>query len=81
MKNATVFGLKFGALLGGLSAICGILLYVSPGPSMKIAEYLTHSTIQFTIKPFEPAGFVIGVALWAIIGTALGYIAAKMCAD
>lgn len=40
---------------------------------------MTHSTIQFAVKPFEPIGFLIGLLLWFAIGTVAGYIIAKMC--
>ena len=79
MKDAKVFGLKFGALLAGLSLVCGILLYTAPDLTMQVAGYLTHSSIQFAAKPFDLWAFVLGLLLWGIIGTAIGYIIAKMC--
>lgn len=79
MHGAEGFGLKLGALFAGLSALCGMVLYTVPDIALKITGYLTHSTLQFTVKPFEPIGFVIGLVLWFAIGAVLGYIIAKMC--
>ncbi len=79
MQDAKGFGLKLGALFAGLSALCGIILYTVPDLALKIAGYLTHSTITFAVKPFEPISFVIGLVLWFAIGAAIGYIIAKTC--
>lgn len=79
MQDAKGFGLKLGAFFAGLSALCGIILYTVPDLALKIVDYLTHSTIAFAVKPFEPIGFVIGLVLWFAIGSAAGYIIAKMC--
>ncbi|MBI5553761.1 MAG: hypothetical protein HY917_03395 [Candidatus Diapherotrites archaeon] len=79
MKDANGFALKFGALLAGISAICGILVFAAPELTRQIAVYLTHNGVVFTQTPLTPEVFVIGTVLWGIIGVLIGWIIAKMC--
>ncbi len=62
-----------------LDVICGIIVYTAPGAATKLLEYLTHSTWQFAIKPFDPVSFAIGIVLWAVIGFAVGTAFSKIC--
>lgn len=78
MKDAKQTGIALGATFAGLSAVCGILLYSAPGFTLQLAGYLTHSTIPFTIKPFDAISFVIGLVLWGIIGFVAGFVFVKM---
>ncbi|MBI2079713.1 hypothetical protein HYT84_03040 [Candidatus Micrarchaeota archaeon] len=70
---------KLGVLLAGLSAACGVLIYLAPDLTLKIAGYLVHSTIEFKIKPFDLVEFIIGLVLWGLIGTIIGFIFTKIC--
>ncbi len=72
-------GYALGALFAVLSLICGILLYLAPGLSFKIADYMTHGTMQFTIRPFDLGGILIGAALWFIAGVIISVLHAKLC--
>ncbi len=65
---------KLGAVFAGLYVACGIVLYALPGLSLVIADYLVHSTMQFTVKPFDAANFAIGTVLWFIIGGVIALI-------
>lgn len=72
-------GYALGALFAVLSLICGLLLYIAPGLSFKIADYMTHGTMQFAIKPFDLGGMLIGAALWFVAGMIISVLHAKLC--
>ena len=72
-------GHRLGALFAGISIVCGIVVYSSPGLAKSILEYLTHSSWQYTILPFEPVRFAIGVVSWSLIGAGIGIAFEKMC--
>lgn len=79
MRDAKALGFALGALLAGISIVCGILVYAAPNVAITVAGYLTHSTIPFVIKPFDAAGFIIGLVLWFVIGFVIGFVFAKLC--
>ncbi len=79
MRDAKTVGFALGALLAGISLVCGIVVYAAPNIAIQIAGYLTHSTIPFVIRPFDPASFVIGLVLWAVFGFIIGFVFAKLC--
>lgn len=69
---------SLAGLFALLDVICGIIVYAIPGSATKLMEYLTHSTWQFTIKPFDPVSFAIGIVLWLVIGFAVGELFSKL---
>ena len=79
MHDPKKIGFALATTLAGISLICGILVYTVPNFALSIAGYLTHSTIPFTIKPFDLFGFIIGLGLWAAIGFAVGFVFTKLC--
>ena len=79
MRNAKTMGFALGGLLAGISLVCGIVVYTAPSLAIQIAGYLTHSTIPFVTRPFDPLGFVIGLVLWAVFGFVIGFVFAKLC--
>ncbi len=79
MQDGKKTGFALAVILSGISLICGILVYTVPNLALAIAGYLTHSTIPFAIKPFDPVGFIVGLALWAAIGFAIGVAFHKLC--
>ena len=72
-------GYALGTLFGGLSALCGILVYTSPQLAMKLLELLTHSSWAITMRQFNAIEYMIGIALWWGIGYAVGTIFSWLC--
>ncbi len=81
MCSTKNLGIRLGALFAGISIVCGIVIYSWPGLASSLLEYLTHSSWQYTIKPFDPIRFVGGAALWFLIGNAIGLAFSKMCGN
>ncbi|MBI5228409.1 hypothetical protein HY988_07495 [Candidatus Micrarchaeota archaeon] len=71
-------GRNLAILFAGISLVCGIVVYAVPGMAHTLLSYLTHSTWQFAIRPFDPINFVIGLLLWAAIGFVIGSIFSKL---
>ncbi|MEM2138403.1 MAG: DUF5676 family membrane protein [Candidatus Anstonellaceae archaeon] len=70
---------KLGVLFPAISLACGIVIYAVPGAGTWLLEHLTHSRWQFEIQPFDATQFVVGLALWAIIGAAVGWAFERLC--
>ena len=78
MADGKRLGIALGTVFAAASVICGILVYTVPGVSMKLLEYLTHSTWEYSIQPFDPMQFILGVLAWAVIGFVGGWVIAKL---
>lgn len=78
-KNHKPLWLKLGILFPAISLVCGIVIYAAPGLATSLLELLTHSKWQFTVQLFDATNFIIGLALWAIIGTLVGWAFTRMC--
>lgn len=72
------FPVKLAVLFAVFSIICGFFIYTVPGPVFAVADYLLHSTIQFTVKPFDLGSIVISAGLWALIGLITGLVFPKL---
>ena len=79
MDSGKIIGYRLGALFAVLSLVCAIIVYAAPDFAPSILEYLTHSTWQFTIRPFNIIEVFIGAGLWAIIGLLVGFVFSGIC--
>ena len=73
------FGIRLAALFSAFYVLCGIIVYSIPGIGTAIFELLTHSTIQFSVQPFNVVNFIIGIVAWVIIGLIVGIGWAIIC--
>ncbi len=72
-------GYRLGALFAGISLVCAIVVYAAPDLAHKLLELLTHSTWQFTIKPFNILEIITGAVLWLGIGILIGFAFSGIC--
>ena len=72
-------GIRLAALFSALYVLCGIAVYSIPGVGTAVFELLTHSTIQFSVQPFNVVNFIIGIVAWVIIGLIVGIGWAIIC--
>ncbi|GEM_PF-1610376 len=79
MEDGKKLGYALGALFGGLSALCGLIVYASPQLAMKLLEMLTHSSWAIAMRPFNAMEYAVGIALWWAIGYALGWMFSWLC--
>ena len=72
-------GIRLAALFSALYVLCGIAVYSIPGVGTAVFELLTHSTIQFSVQPFDAVQFALGFVAWAILGVIVGIGWAIIC--
>ena len=70
---------KLGIFFPAIYIACGILIYTAPELARSILEHLTHSTMQFTVQPFNATNLIIGTVAWAAIGAIVGFAFSKLC--
>ena len=75
----TLARLRLGLLFAALYVACGILVYAVPGFSTAFFTLLTHSTVEFSVRPFNALEFVLGIVAWFAIGIIVSLLHKKIC--
>lgn len=75
-KDGNSTGIALGGTLAGAYALCGIAFWLAPAQVEALGTVMFHG-LEISARPLDAGTFGFGIAAWAVVGYALGWLFAS----